>query len=105
MNLGVSSNWLSSDVQTCIELLQIPCVRPKEVQEKVCEIIKVNMRCNPASVVSETYEFKMTIFENGSPEEILQFLTNVKKSIKETVTTAVLERINFIRTLLCGKDL
>ena len=58
------------------------------------------MRRNSASLGSETYEFKITIFENGAPEELRQFLTNVNKAIKVTGAMTVAVRINFLRTLL-----
>ena len=58
------------------------------------------MRRNSESVGSETYEFKITIFENGAPEELLQFLTNGNKAIKVTGAMTAAVRINFLRTLL-----
>ena len=45
----------------------------------------------------------MTIFENGSPEKILQFLTNIKKSIEGTGTMKVAGRTNFLQVLLRGE--
>ena len=55
---------------------------------------------NPVSAVSKTYKFKMTIFDNYIPEELLQFLNNYKKAIDGTATITVVERISFLHTLL-----
>ena len=66
----------------------------------LCDIIKVKMRHNPAPAGYETYEFKMAIFNNGSPEELLWFLEKVNKSIKVTGTMTVVGIINFLRMLL-----
>ena len=63
------------------------------------------MRRNPASVGYETYKFKMTIFEDGRPEDLLQFLNNFNKVIDGTGMTTVTERIYFICTLLRGEAL
>ena len=58
------------------------------------------MRRSPASAGSETYEFKMTIFENGEPKDLLQLLMNFKNTIDRTETTKVAGIIKFICTLL-----
>ena len=105
MKLGLSSNWLSADVQTRIEPPPIPLTSPEEVQERACDTIKVKIKYNPASAGSETHEFKIAIFDNDSPEELLQFLTNAKKAIKRTGTKKFSGRINFLRTLLRGEAL
>ena len=63
------------------------------------------MRNNTVSAGSETYKFKMTIFNNGIPEELLQFMMKVKKDIEVTGTMKVARRINFLRTILLGEAL
>ena len=78
---------------------------PEEVQERACDIIKVKMRRNPVSSGSETYNFKMKFFENGSPEELLKFPINVNNSIEGTGTITVGVIINLLCTLLRRKSL
>ena len=58
------------------------------------------MRLNPMSEVYKTYKFKMTIFENGSNKELIQFMTNTEQAIKGTGATKLAGRINFLHTLL-----
>ena len=45
----------------------------------------------------------MNIFKNGSPKELLQFMKNENKFIKDTGTTVVVGRINFLHKLIHGK--
>ena len=44
----------------------------------------MEIRLNPASATSETYNFKMAVFERCQPEELPAFLNNFKKSIDGT---------------------
>ena len=59
------------------------------------------MSHNPESMGSKMYEFKMTNFENGKAEELIEFLKNFKKAIYGTDTTVVAKGINFILIVLC----
>ena len=105
MKLGVNPNCLLSEIQARIEPPPTPLAISEEVQERACKIVEANMRRNPVSAGSETYKFKMTTYENGSPEELLQFLTNSRKTTKGTGMEIVAERINFLSTLLCGQSI
>ena len=69
------------------------------------DIIKVKMRHNPASAGSETCKFKMTIFDNGILEKLLQFLLNVKNTIEGNGATTVAGIIQFLHMLLRVKSL
>ena len=53
-----------------------------------------------ASVGYKTYKFKMTILENGKPEEFLKFLNNSKQAVDDMGTETVAGRISFLHTLL-----
>ena len=61
------------------------------------------MKHNPVPSGYETYEFNMTILENGIPEELLQFMTNIKKANEGTGTTTVAGRIKFLLMILSGE--
>ena len=52
--------------------------------------------------MSKTYELKMNIFEKGQPEELITLMKNFKKTIKETITTTVAGRINYLCNMLHG---
>ena len=92
-------------MQTCIDPSPISVVRTKEVHERAGDIIEVKIRCNPVSAGSETYKFRMTIFEYVSLEELLHFLTIAKNTIKGTGMTKIAGRINFLFILLGDESL
>ena len=56
------------------------------------------------SSTSDLYEFKMSLFDYGNPEEFLLFVTTFNTNL---VVTGILEmNINtpYLRTLLCGEE-
>ena len=87
MKIGSNPKWLSSDVQARIETPLIPLIKAELEEEKSSNITKVNMRRNPVSAASETYDLNMATFENGQPEEFLALLKNFKTVIDGIGTT------------------
>ena len=45
--------------------------------------IKTKLHRNTMSAMSDFYDYNMSLFENGEPEEFLQCLQNFKMSIEE----------------------
>ena len=52
------------------------------------------MRKNLASAAYKNYEFKMAVFKNGQPEELIRLLKNFKKAIDRTGTTTLSGWVN-----------
>ena len=67
MKLG-NTKWLHADVQERIETLTVPLIRVEIEKVEECNIIKINMRQDPALATSKTYELKFSTFENGKQE-------------------------------------
>ena len=78
MKLVSNSNCLSANVQEFIDTSPIPMIKAEDEEEKSSNIIKIKMRRNPASDVSETYELKIAMFNNDQPEEFLGLMKNFK---------------------------
>ena len=103
MNLSLKPNWMSMNDQDWIEPPSVPLTSPEEVQERACDIIKVKMIYNPVPVVSEIYEFQMTIFDNKKPKELLKIQKTFNTSIEGTGTTPVAGIVNFLSMLIHEK--
>ena len=65
MNIIHTYNWLSADVQACIDPPSITLIKVEIEYEQAKNIIKVGMLSNPAIDASETYKLKMSTFDNG----------------------------------------
>ena len=101
MKLG-NTQWIKADVKACIEPPPITMI--SSVTEKVeeCNIIKINMRRDPASSTSKTYKLKVPTSKNGKPEEFLQIMKEFKTATDGTVTTPATVKNHFLRTMLHG---
>ena len=91
-------HWRSRKYKTSANLPHQVIIRG----ELASHIIKVKTRHNTASTASKTKIFKMSIFKNGQPEDLLGFLKNFKKAIDGTGTMAVVYGTNYLYTLLWG---
>ena len=54
---------------------------------------------------SDLYEFKMALFGNGNPEELLLLVRNFQITLEESVALAVSVKIQYLCTLLRGEAL
>ena len=62
----------------------------------------MKFRRYPTSSTSDLYEFKMSLFDHGEPEEFLLFIRNFNMNIEATGTLETEEKIHYLRTLLYG---
>ena len=60
---------------------------------------------DPMSEKFDLYDFKMSLFENGNPEEFLLFVCNFQMTLKASVTLTASADIHYICTLLRCKAL
>ena len=96
---------ISSDMQARIEPPPILLIKLEVDDNRKTHIIKVKMQRNPSSATSETYNVNMNTFDDDQPEEFLSLLRNFKITTDGTGTTTTSVRINYLRTMLCGKTL
>ena len=59
----------------------IPLERPVKKEKNSSELFKIKLRTSPTDADSSTYEFTMPYYENGTPEEWLEFLRGIKRII------------------------
>ena len=64
--------------------------------------VKLKMRRGPMPSLSGLYGFKMTLFDNGDPEELFLFVQNfnITLAVSEALVTGA--KIQYICTLVCG---
>ena len=65
--------------------------------------IKIKLRRNSEPDTLDMYEFKMTLFENGKPEEFLLFLQNFKLPLMCQEQLQRLEKFNTCVSCYVGK--
>ena len=59
----------------------IPTIRGKHDDKSGKDFIKLKLRRDLTSEKLDPYEFKITLFKNGDPEEFLSFVRNVNMTL------------------------
>ena len=54
------------------------------------------------SSMSVIYEFRMSLFDHGDPEELLLFVRNFQMTIAATGMLETEEKVQYLCTLVCG---
>ena len=61
------------------------------------------MRKDPTSEKSDLYKFKMTLFDNGNPEEFFLFMQNFKMTPEALDKLFSSVKLHYLPTVLHGK--
>ena len=67
--------------------------------------VKLKLRIYPTSPTSDLYEFKISLFDNGKPEEFLFFVRNFNMTLLASGTLEAGAKYQYLRTLVCGEAL
>ena len=63
------------------------------------------MRGDPTSEKLDLYGFKMTLFDNGNPEELLLFIRNFNMTLEVSIALVSGANIQYLLTLVRGEAL
>ena len=85
-----------------VEHLPPPPIKSKPVDKSEKYFVKLKLSRDPTSSLSEIYEFKMALFENGEPEEFLLFMRNFNMTLVESGMMSMGTEIKYIRNLVRG---
>ena len=101
-NISHKKKWDAGTVKVHVEQPLISLIKSKNDQKSDKYCVKIKFCRYPMSQESELYEFKMSLFDNGDPEELLLFISNVHMILKASVTIAAVKNIQYLLTLVCG---
>ena len=65
--------------------------------------VKLKLRRDPTSSMSDLYEFKMSLFDHGKPEEFLLFICNFNMTRTATGNMYMDAKIQYLLTLFHGE--
>ena len=66
------------------------------------DYVKLKLRRYPTSSMSELYEFRMSLFDYGNPEEFLLFVQNFQMNLAASGMLETEEKVNYLCTLVRG---
>ena len=69
------------------------------------DFVKLKLRRDPMSSTSELYEFKISLFEHGDPEEFLLFICNFNMDIAAAGTLDMDVKTQYLCMIFRGETL
>ena len=77
----LNKKWNTGVVQVHVETPLIPLINCTHGDNPDKDFMKLKLRRDQTSEISDLYEFKMTLFENGDPEEFVLFIHNFNMTL------------------------
>ena len=69
------------------------------------DYIKLKLRRDPTSSTSDLYEFRMSLFDHGKPEEFLLFVRNFQTTLAATGTLETEAKVQYLCVIFLGEAL
>ena len=83
----------------------IPLERPEKKKLDKSDYASFKLRNNPAEADSTQYEVTIKYFQTGSPEELLEFIRDIKRVIEGQNLTTGPTQFSLMRRMLRGDAL
>ena len=81
-NISQKKVWRNGALQIHMDQLPIPLIKSNNDMKVEKYSVKIELRRDLTSEKSDLCEFKMTLFDNGEPEEFFLFLRNFKNEAR-----------------------
>ena len=100
-NVSSKKGWMKVMTQPHVEPPTIPLIKENHNGKADKDSVKLKLRRDPTSPTSDLHEFKMSLFDNGDPEEFLLFFSNFNMTLTESGMLEADAKFQYHRTLVC----
>ena len=97
-----NNNCNKGTVQVHIDSPPMPLIKIKNDEKSDKDCVKIKFCRGPTSQKSDLYEFKMTLFDNGDPEELLLLIINFNMTLEASGTLVASAKIQYLFMLVHG---
>ena len=104
-NVSTKKGWITGTTQPHVEPLPIPLIKEKHYGKSDKDFVKLKIHRYPASSMSDLYEFKTSLCDNGKLEEFLLFVRNSNTDLATSVILEADAKFKYLHTLVCGEAL
>ena len=104
-NVSHKKVWIYGAVQIHAGPPHIPLIKSNLDMKLEKYYVRIKLRRFPTSQKSDMYEFRISLFENGEPEQFLLFQKKYKMMLDASGTLIADVKIQYLQTLLCGEAL
>ena len=80
----------------------VPLIKEKSTGKSDGDYVKLKLHRNTTSSTSDLYDFRMSLFDHGKPEEFFSFVQNFQMTISATGTLEIEANVQYLCTLLSG---
>ena len=88
-NVSSEKGWMTGMTHPHVEPPPIPLIQETYDGNPDKDLVKLKLRRDPTSSTSDLYEFKISLFDNGEPEEFFLFVRNFNMSLVASGTLEV----------------
>ena len=88
-----------------VDPLFIPLIKENHDGKSDKDFVKIKQSRDPMSPTSDLYEFKMSLFDNGEPEEFLLFVRNFNMTLSLSGMLEEGAKYQYLHTLVRGEAL
>ena len=97
--------WMTGIIQAHVEPPPIPLLKELHDGKSDKYFVKLKLRRYPTLSTSDLYEFKMSLFDNGRPEEFLLFVRNFNMTLSASGMLEAGANFQYLCTLVHGEAL
>ena len=104
-NVSHKKGWNSGTTQAHVESLPIPLTKGTYDGKLDKYFLRLKLRRYTKSSTSDLYEFRMSLFDNGDPEEFLLFVRNFNMTLAASRILDTGANIQYLCTIVRGEAL
>ena len=104
-NVSHKKEWNSGTTQAHVEPPPITLIKVAYYGKSEKYFVKMKLCGYPTSSTSDLYEFRMSLFDNGDPEEFLLFVRNFNMTLVASEKLEMGVKVQYLHTLVCGEAL
>ena len=97
--------WILGINPVHVEPPLVPQIKDTCNGESDKDLVHIKLHRYPTSSTLDLYEFKMSLFDHGDPEEFMLFVRNFNMSLAATGMLYMDAKIQYLRTLVRGEVL
>ena len=101
-NIPHKKGWGTETNPAHVEPPLIPLIKETSTGKSYGDYVKLKMRRDPMSSTLDLYEFRMSLFYYGKPEEFLLLVWNFQMNLAATGMLETEAKVQYIRTLFRG---
>ena len=104
-NVSHNKGWSTETNPSHVDTTSIPLIKETSTGKSDGDYVKLKLRRDLTSSTLDLYEFIMSLFDHGNPEEFLLFVRNFQMTLATTGTLETEAKVHYLCTIVRGEEL